>query len=114
MQVSRLSIRKWAKDDRPREKLLSKNPVSLSDAELLAILIHTGTPSSSAVELARDVLKLGKNNLNDLGKLPLRELMRIKGIGEAKAITIAAARSEERRVGKECVFLCRSRWSPYH
>lgn len=106
MQVRKLSIKKWAKDDRPREKLLSKNPVSLSDAELLAVLIRTGTPQGSAVELARDILKLGKNSLNELGKLPIRALMKIKGIGEAKAVTIAAALElGRRRQAQSCLNL---------
>jgi DNA repair protein RadC len=97
MQDQKQPIKDWAKDDRPREKLLSKTPGSLSDAELLAILIRMGTPENSAVEVARAVLKLGKNSLNELGKLSIRELMGIKGIGEAKAITIAAALELGRR-----------------
>lgn len=97
MQAQKYSIKDWAKDDRPREKLLSKNPGSLSDSELLAILIHLGTRGKSAVELAKEVLNLGKNNLNELGKLSVKELMKIKGIGRAKAITIAAALELGRR-----------------
>jgi|SRR5450432_2695741 DNA repair protein RadC len=97
MQVQKLPIHQWARDDQPREKLLSKNPVSLSDAELLAILIRTGTSDHSAVDLAREILKLGKNSLNELAKLPVRELMNIKGIGPAKAIAIAAALELGRR-----------------
>src|SRR5436190_16005642 len=85
------SIKNWARDDRPREKLLSKSPESLSDSELLAILIGNGTRQKSAVDLAREVLLQGKNNLNELGKLSLKDLQKVKGIGEAKAITIAAA-----------------------
>jgi DNA repair protein RadC len=97
MPDSKYSIKEWAKDDRPREKLLSKNPVSLSDAELLAILIRNGIPGSSAVELARSVLQLSKNNLHELGRLSVRDLMKVKGIGQAKAITIAAALELGRR-----------------
>ena len=97
MHAHKPSIKDWAKDDRPREKLLSKTPISLSDAELLAILIRTGTPDSSAVDLAREILKLGKNSLNELGKLPLATFMQIKGVGLAKAITIAAALEIGRR-----------------
>jgi DNA repair protein RadC len=97
MQAQNHSIKTWAKDDRPREKLLSKNPTALSDSELLAILINNGTKNKSAVDLAREVLHLGKNNLNQLGKLSVKELMRIKGIGEAKAVTIAAAMELGRR-----------------
>ena len=94
---SSTSIKNWAVDDRPREKLLTKGKESLSDSELLAILISSGNRNKSAVELAKDILALGKNNLNELGKISLKELMKIKGIGEAKAITIAAALELGRR-----------------
>src|SRR5690606_3566385 len=97
MQENKYSIRKWAKDDRPREKLLSKGAENLSDSELLAILIHHGTREKSAVMLGQEVLRLGKNNLNELGKLSVKDLMRVKGIGEAKAIAIAAALEIGRR-----------------
>ncbi|MBW7845052.1 MAG: DNA repair protein RadC [Bacteroidia bacterium] len=85
------SIKGWAEDDRPREKMILKGINSLSDAELLAILISTGTRDESAVDLGKRVLQLTQNNLNSLGKLSLKELQKIKGIGKAKAITIAAA-----------------------
>ena len=94
---SSTSIKHWAVDDRPREKLFSKGPTALSDSELLAILINTGNKNKSAVDLAKDVLKLGKDNLNELGKLSVTDLMKIKGIGEAKAITLAAALELGRR-----------------
>jgi DNA repair protein RadC len=97
MQEHKYSIKQWAKDDRPREKLLSKGAENLSNSELLAILIHNGTRDKTAVDLAKDILRLGKDNLNELGKLSLKELMKIKGIGEAKAITIAAALELGRR-----------------
>jgi DNA repair protein RadC len=97
MQAKKYSIKDWAKDDRPREKLLSKNAVSLSNSELIAILIQNGTREKSAVELAREVLLLGKNSLGELGKLSPKELMKIKGIGEAKAIAITAALELGRR-----------------
>ncbi|MES1218332.1 MAG: DNA repair protein RadC [Bacteroidota bacterium] len=97
MQEKKYSIKFWAKDDRPREKLLYKGPESLSDSELLAILINHGNKDKSAVELAKDVLKLGKDSLHELGKLSVKELTKIKGIGEAKAITIAAALEIGRR-----------------
>jgi DNA repair protein RadC len=64
MQEQNHSIKHWAKDDPPREKLLSKSPISLSDSELLAILINNGTKNKSAVQLAREVMELGKNNLS--------------------------------------------------
>ena len=94
---SSTSIKNWAVDDRPREKLLTKGRESLSDSELLAILISTGSKNKSAVELAKEILALGKNNLNELGKVSLKELMSIKGIGEAKAITLSAALELGRR-----------------
>src|SRR5678809_566840 len=97
MQEQKYSIKQWAKDDRPREKLLSKGATVLSNSELIAILIINGTKEKSAVELAQDVLKIGKDNLNELGKLSVKELMKVKGIGEAKAISIVAAMELGRR-----------------
>ena len=97
MQAQNYSIKQWAKDDRPREKLLVKGPAALSNSELLAILIATGSGSKSALDLAQDVLRLGKDNLSELGKVSIADLMKIKGIGEAKAITIAAAMELGRR-----------------
>jgi DNA repair protein RadC len=91
MQAQNYSIKQWAIDDRPREKLLMKGAETLSDSELLAILIVNGNREKSAVELAKDVLKLGKNNLGELCKITVPELTRIKGIGAAKAVTISAA-----------------------
>ncbi len=97
MQEQKYSIREWALDDRPREKLRSKGAENLSDSELLAILINHGTRERSAVDLAKEVLQLGKNSLTGLGKLSVKELTRVKGIGEAKAIAIAAALEIGRR-----------------
>ena len=97
MQENNYSIKQWAKDDRPREKLLNHGPSHLSDSELLAILLNHGTRDKSAIDLGKEVMQLGKNNLNELGKLAVKDLMRIKGIGEAKAITIAAALELGRR-----------------
>jgi DNA repair protein RadC len=97
MQAQNYSIKQWAKDDRPREKLLMKGAETLSDSELLAILIVNGTRSKTAIDLAKEILILGKNNLPELGKLTVKELMKIKGIGEAKAITIVAALEIGRR-----------------
>lgn len=91
------SIKNWAADDRPREKLFTKGPGALSDSELIAILISNGYKEKSAVDLAKEILKLGNNNLNELGKLPLQAFQKIKGIGEAKAIAIAAALELGRR-----------------
>jgi len=97
MQAKKYPIKDWAEDDRPREKLLSKSPLALSDSELLAILIHHGTVEKNAVELAKDILNMGRNNLNQLGRLTVRDMMRVKGIGQAKAITIVAALELGRR-----------------
>lgn len=97
MQENKYSIKQWAKDDRPREKLLLNGAENLSHSELLAILIHNGSKEKTAVDLAKEVLKLGNDNLSELGKLSIKELMKIKGIGEAKAITIIAALELGRR-----------------
>lgn len=93
----KLSIKYWAEADRPREKLLEKGRQTLSDAELIAILLGSGTKELSAVELAKKILHHTGNDLNKLGKLSIKELMQHKGIGEAKAITIAAALELGRR-----------------
>src|SRR5829696_5344677 len=97
MQEQKYSIKQWAKDDRPREKLLSKGATVLSNSELIAILIINGSKEKSAVELAQDVLRLSKDDLNELGKLSVKELTKVKGIGEAKAISIVAAMELGRR-----------------
>jgi len=91
------SIKHWSTDDRPREKLRNKGPENLSHSELIAILLQNGTRQKSALDLAKEILQLGSNNLGELGKLSIKELMKIKGIGEAKAITIAAALELGRR-----------------
>ncbi|NND77487.1 MAG: DNA repair protein RadC [Flavobacteriales bacterium] len=86
------SIKQWAEDDRPREKLLKKGRSSLSDAELLAILIGSGNRNESAVDLSQRILREYENDLIELGKVGIAELTsRFRGIGEAKAITITAA-----------------------
>ena len=74
------SIKNWAADDRPREKLSAKGASALSDSELIAILIGIGHKEKSAVDLAKEILKLGNNNLNELGKLPVSAFQKIKGI----------------------------------
>lgn len=96
-EYKNLTIKDWALEDRPREKLLGKGINSLTDAELIAILIGSGNKNESAVELSKKVLKGVKNNLNELGKLTVEDLMTLKGIGEAKAITIIAALELGRR-----------------
>lgn len=85
------SIAQWAEEDRPREKLMSRGAEALSDAELLAILIGSGSVNESAVALMQHVMSDCNGNLNTLGKMSLRDLMHYKGIGEAKAVTIIAA-----------------------
>ncbi len=91
------SIKNWSSDDRPREKLAMKGPAALSNSELLAILINNGNKQKSAVELAKEILQLGQDNLEEVGKLSLSDLQKIKGIGIAKAITIVAALELGRR-----------------
>ena len=95
--VLTLSIKNWAEDDKPREKLAQKGRSVLSDAELLAILIGSGNRQESAVQLSQRILSTVDHNLNELGKLSINQLKKFKGIGEAKAITIAAALEVGRR-----------------
>lgn len=97
MQEPKKSIKNWAPDDRPREKLLLKGADVLSNSELIAILLGSGTKTKSAIEVGKEVLGLAKDNLNELGKLSIKELMKVDGIGEARAITIAAALELGRR-----------------
>ncbi len=84
-------IHEWAEDDRPREKLLLKGKHSLSDAELIAILMGSGSKNESAVDLAKRILKASNDNLIELSKLGVKDLIKFKGVGEAKAIAIIAA-----------------------
>ena len=97
MESNNVSIKNWSDEDRPREKLVNKGIAYLSDAELLTILIGTGTKNKSALDLANEIIKLVKGNLHELGRLSIKQLMQIKGIGLAKAITIAAALEMGRR-----------------
>jgi DNA repair protein RadC len=94
---ARLNIKNWSAEDRPREKLLLKGTSALSDAELIAILIGTGTTTLTAVELGKLVLQSAGNSLHELAGLSAKDLMKIKGIGEAKAVTIVAALELGRR-----------------
>lgn len=94
---SSTSIKNWAVGDRPREKLLSKGKESLSDSELIAILLNSGSGKESAIEVAKNVLRLGGDNLDELGKVSIKDLMTIKGIGEARAVTLVAALELGRR-----------------
>ena len=91
--MSTTSIKNWAQDDRPREKMMLKGIESLSNAELIAILINNGTKDMSAVDVAKELLSAVNHDLQQLGKLSIKEILKlkVKGIGEAKAIIIAAA-----------------------
>ena len=96
--MSKLSIKQWAEEDRPREKLLLKGVSSLSDSELVAILIGSGNNKESAVELSKRILQSSNNDLNLLARLGLSDLVNnFKGVGNAKAITIIAALKLGRR-----------------
>ena len=95
--MNRLRIKDWAIEDRPREKMLLKGVTSLSNAELLAILIGSGNQKETAVQLSQLILNKAANNLSELGKLSVKELMTFKGIGKAKAVTIVAAMELARR-----------------
>src|SRR5512137_770881 len=92
------NIKQWAEDDRPREKLVTKGKAALSDAELLAILLRAGSKNETAVDLSKRILSEVSDNLLELSKLSLAELMKYKGIGEAKALSIIAALE----LGKRC------------
>lgn len=97
MVKQKISIATWAAEDRPREKMIVKGRNALSDTELLAILIETGTGSRSAVDLARELLRLCNGDLNELGKLKVSQLCLVKGIGPAKAAKLMAAMELGRR-----------------
>lgn len=93
----KLSINQWAEDDRPREKLIQKGRAALSDAELIAILIGSGNRDESAVDLSKRILNQSNQDLNQLASLSIKDLCKVKGIGEAKAIGIMAALELGRR-----------------
>ena len=96
-EVEKLPIKSWAENDRPREKLLSNGRVSLTDAELIAVLIGSGNRNESAVDLSRRILHHASNNLKHLGKYSVNDLTKFEGIGQAKAISIIAALELGRR-----------------
>jgi DNA repair protein RadC len=96
-EIGKTSIKYWSEDDRPREKMTKHGAEVLSNSELLAIIINNGSREKSALDLAKEILKLGQDNLDELGKLSLADLQKIKGIGIAKAIAIAAALELGRR-----------------
>ncbi len=95
--MEKLSIKNWAEDDRPREKMINKGRLALSDAELIGILIGSGTKEYSAIDLAKKLLNQCNNDLNELAKLSIAELKKTKGIGEARAINIVTAMELGRR-----------------
>ncbi|MGV3766731.1 MAG: RadC family protein [Chitinophagaceae bacterium] len=95
--VKKKPISKWAEDDKPREKLMHKGPSALSDSELLAILLRCGTKEKSAIELSREILDTSNRELAQLSKTSVSQLMRIKGVGKAKAAMILAALEFSRR-----------------
>jgi DNA repair protein RadC len=119
-EYKKLSIKQWSLEDRPREKLLNKGISSLSDAELIAIIIRLGTKDESAVELAKRILSSVQHNLNELGKLTVEDLQKYKGMGEAKAIGILAALELGRRrklsesVKKEKITSSRDIYNIFH
>ncbi|WP_339632606.1 RadC family protein [Bizionia echini] len=102
------SIKNWSQDDQPREKLRDKGRSALSDAELVAIIIGSGSRNESALDLCKRILASVDNNLNQLGKLSIKQLMDFKGIGEAKAISIAAAMELGRRRRGEDALECKN------
>jgi len=104
-KFSSFSIKNWSDDDKPREKLVHKGRSVLSNAELIAILIGSGTKNETAVDLSKRILASTNNNLNELGKVSIKQLMKFKGIGEAKAVSIAAALEIGRRRQNEKVIV---------
>ena len=113
-EADALRITDWALEDRPREKLMAQGPAALSNAELLAILIGSGTPKITAVELMKLVLHDCNDSLNTLGKKTIAELMQYKGVGEAKAVTILAAcelgKRRQRERAEERANLCSAQY----
>jgi len=97
MEENKFGIKSWAEEDRPREKMMEKGRHVLTEAELIAILIGSGSRDETAVELSKRILSSVGNNLNDLGKLNIHDLTRFKGIGEAKAVSVIAAMELGRR-----------------
>ena len=97
------SIKTWSLDDRPREKLIEKGAQSLSNAELLAIILGSGSKDESAVDLAKRILNFAHNSLSDIGRLGIEDLMQFKGVGEAKAVALCSAFEVARRRKEEIV-----------
>lgn len=112
--IDKLSIKNWSEDDQPREKLMKLGRQVLSDAELLAILIGSGNRNESAIDLCKRILHQSDNNINQLAKLSVNDLMKFRGIGEAKAISIIAAMELGRRRKKEDIIVKTSITSSQH
>jgi DNA repair protein RadC len=112
--IDKLSIKNWSEEDQPREKLRKLGRQVLSDAELLAILIGSGSRNESAIELCKRILHQSDNNINQLAKLSVNDLMKFKGVGEAKAISIIAAMELGRRRKSETVITKTSITSSKH
>jgi DNA repair protein RadC len=117
---NKLTIRNWAEEDRPREKLLLKGKNALSDAELLAILLGTGNPGESALDLSKKILKKVNDNLVELARLSATDLKEFPGIGEAKAITVIAAlelgrrRTESEVISREKISCSKDAYEIFH
>lgn len=99
-----IKLKDWAEDDKPREKLMTKGPETLSNAELIAILLREGTPKKHVLDIAKEVMLLGDNDLDELGKLGMADFIKLEGVGKAKAIIIAAALELGRRRHSYAVF----------
>jgi DNA repair protein RadC len=95
--VPHQAIHQWPENEKPREKLVNIGATALSDAELLAILLHTGHKNKSALDLAKEILYLANNNLSELGKINVKQLQKLRGMGYAKAVTVIAAMELARR-----------------
>lgn len=103
MNYQQKSIRNWAEDDRPREKLLLKGQQALSDSELLAIILGSGSRDESAVDLAKRIMRSANHNWNNLAQLSVKDLCQFKGVGDAKAISIITALEIGRRRAAQAV-----------
>jgi DNA repair protein RadC len=120
MQKNATSIKNWAEDDRPREKLLLKGKNALSDAELIAILIGSGNQEETAVDLSKRILQGSDNSIAALSRLTVKDLMKFKGIGEAKALSITAAlelgrrRREEEALSKQQIIGSKDVFDIFH
>ena len=119
-EPAKLSVKDWSPEDRPREKLLYKGVHSLSDTELVAIILGSGSREESVVDLSQRILQSVNNNINQLGKLSIKQLMQFKGIGEAKAISVVAAlelgkrRKAEEILNRERILFSKDTYEYFH